>query len=210
MDLEREQRDRPVARSRPGRHGVLDREVDELAGGLLGRERAFVLIALRSWRLSASIALVSGMSPLRVPGRLASVGRVIGASGGTRLGRPVYTLSCELALVRGRPCDWLDCAASANPFLSFRPAVLLQTTGERRPTCGRSGWTCIARSRRLRRTSAASWRVSSGSGCVRRSFGRGRRRSIRLTTSRWGDDQLRRDRDAACAAGAQGGGLEPA
>ena len=28
-------------------------------------------------------------------------------------------MSCELVLVPGRPCDWPDCAASANPFLSF-------------------------------------------------------------------------------------------
>jgi hypothetical protein len=32
-------------------------------------------------------------------------------------------LSCELVLFLGRPCGWPDCAASANPFVSFRPAV---------------------------------------------------------------------------------------
>jgi hypothetical protein len=35
--------------------------------------------------------------------------------GGTSLGRPIYSLSCELALVLGRPCDLPGCAASANP-----------------------------------------------------------------------------------------------
>jgi Transposase len=30
-------------------------------------------------------------------------------------------MSCELLLVLGRPCDWPDCAASANPYVSFRP-----------------------------------------------------------------------------------------
>ncbi len=34
-------------------------------------------------------------------------------------------MSCELVLLRGRPCDWPDCAASANPFLSFPPGGFL-------------------------------------------------------------------------------------
>jgi len=37
------------------------------------------------------------------------------------LGRPFYTMSWELVLALGRPCDWPDCAASANPFLSCPP-----------------------------------------------------------------------------------------
>lgn len=37
-----------------------------------------------------------------------------GHRGALRVGRP-YTLSCELVLVVGRPCDPPGCAASANP-----------------------------------------------------------------------------------------------
>jgi hypothetical protein len=30
-------------------------------------------------------------------------------------GRPIYSMSCGLALVSGRPCDLPGCAASADP-----------------------------------------------------------------------------------------------
>jgi hypothetical protein len=41
------------------------------------------------------------------------------------MGRPLYTLGCEPALVLGRPCDSPGCAASANPLLSFPPRWFL-------------------------------------------------------------------------------------
>jgi hypothetical protein len=48
-----------------------------------------------------------------------------GVFGGISLGRPEYVVSCELVLLHGRLCDWPDCAASANPFLSFPPGGFL-------------------------------------------------------------------------------------
>jgi hypothetical protein len=41
VDLEREQGCRPVARSRPRRHGVDDGEIDQFLGGLLVGEVSF-------------------------------------------------------------------------------------------------------------------------------------------------------------------------
>ena len=38
-----------------------------------------------------------------------------GASGAREVGRPPYLMSCELALLSGRPCDQPGCAVSANP-----------------------------------------------------------------------------------------------
>jgi hypothetical protein len=38
-----------------------------------------------------------------------------GASGAHEVGRPGYLMSCELALLSGRPCDQPGCAVSANP-----------------------------------------------------------------------------------------------
>jgi hypothetical protein len=38
-----------------------------------------------------------------------------GAPGARRVGRPMYRMSRELALVAGRPCDLPGCAASADP-----------------------------------------------------------------------------------------------
>jgi hypothetical protein len=38
-----------------------------------------------------------------------------GASGAREVGRPGYLMSCELALLSGRPCDQPGCAVSANP-----------------------------------------------------------------------------------------------
>ena len=38
-----------------------------------------------------------------------------GASGARQVGRPRYLMSCELALLSGRPCDQPGCAVSANP-----------------------------------------------------------------------------------------------
>lgn len=37
------------------------------------------------------------------------------APGARSAGRPIYTMSCELALVAGRLCDSPGCAASADP-----------------------------------------------------------------------------------------------
>ena len=42
-----------------------------------------------------------------------------GCSGGMSQGRPLYAVTCEVVLLLGRPSDWPDCAASANPFLSL-------------------------------------------------------------------------------------------
>ena len=38
-----------------------------------------------------------------------------GASGARQVGRPRYLMSCELALLSGRPCDQPGCAVSADP-----------------------------------------------------------------------------------------------
>jgi hypothetical protein len=35
--------------------------------------------------------------------------------GSTEVGRPLLSLSCELVLLSGRPCDQPGCAASADP-----------------------------------------------------------------------------------------------
>src|SRR5439155_156830 len=43
--------------------------------------------------------------------------------GSTSVGRPTRTLSCELVLVAGRPCDPPGCAASADPELSCCPLL---------------------------------------------------------------------------------------
>src|SRR3954452_17589223 len=45
----------------------------------------------------------------------------------------MHSMSCELVLVLGRPCDWPDCAASANPFLSFPPGGFLKPTSREEP-----------------------------------------------------------------------------
>lgn len=76
-----------------------------------------------------SYALISGMTSLALRFGCWS-GSTIWWSGsgrwrGISQGRPLNSLTCEVALVLGRPSDWPDCAASANPFLSFlRPAFL--------------------------------------------------------------------------------------
>ena len=54
----------------------------------------------------------------------------LGVFGGMSQGRPFYTLTCEVVLVLGRPSDWPDCAASANPFLSFPPGEFLEPNRE--------------------------------------------------------------------------------
>ncbi len=38
-----------------------------------------------------------------------------GAPGARKVGRPMYSMSRELALVAGRPCDLPGCAESADP-----------------------------------------------------------------------------------------------
>jgi hypothetical protein len=38
-----------------------------------------------------------------------------GAPGAREVGRPMYTMSRELVLVAGRPCDLPGCAESADP-----------------------------------------------------------------------------------------------
>jgi hypothetical protein len=62
LDFEREQGFRPPARAGPLRHGVLDREVDEFSGDVLGGEAAFRLERLSELALSASIAFVVYMT----------------------------------------------------------------------------------------------------------------------------------------------------
>ena len=67
----------------------MQREVDELAGGVLAREACFVLIALRSWRLSASIAVRIRYERRQMPPRSATGPlQLLSASGSVSTVRP--------------------------------------------------------------------------------------------------------------------------
>jgi hypothetical protein len=90
-----------------------------------------VLIALRSLRLSASMAFVSGMKGARCHrGSATGPFQLLSASGLVSTVRPSgsrgvgsergwagrsYTLRFERELVLGRPCDLPGCASSADP-----------------------------------------------------------------------------------------------
>jgi hypothetical protein len=114
----------PVRFSRFGRRAMAVRYSTFIAACSLGKwPLARTARRMRAFRLS--IALVSGMTGgdafVGLLQGLASLDRASGCSGGiVRAGR-CYSMSCELVLVLGRPNDWPDCAASANPFLSFQP-----------------------------------------------------------------------------------------
>jgi len=56
------------------------------------------------------------------------------AHGSTSVGRPIRTMSGELVLVAGRPCDPPGCAVSADPQLSCGP-LLLSNQNERSRGC---------------------------------------------------------------------------
>ena len=64
MDFEREQRCRPVPRSRPLRDGVLKGEVDELAGGVLVGEAALGDNAFVDRATSVMGLILGGGSPI--------------------------------------------------------------------------------------------------------------------------------------------------
>ena len=128
------------------------------------------------------------------------------------MGRPFYSVSCELVLVLGRPCDWPDCAASAYPFLSFRPAVPHPSVdgGEHGEVVYRDG-------RASRRSRSSPW---SRTACVRdegrigvtpedlRAWAAALRPDDEVALE--ATDEQRRDRHAAAPAGRAGGGVQPA
>ena len=58
LDLECGERGRPVEHALPFGLGFGDREVDQLAGGVLGGKCPRVLMIFRVWRCRASIELV--------------------------------------------------------------------------------------------------------------------------------------------------------
>jgi hypothetical protein len=78
--------------------------------------------ARRSFAFRASMALVTGMR-VAVPAQPAGAtsvlvyGETIRDEGHREhvVGRPIYRMSRELALVAGRPCDRPGCAESADP-----------------------------------------------------------------------------------------------
>lgn len=130
--------------------------------------------------------------------------------GGTCQGRPIYTLSCELVFVRGRPRDWPDCAASANPFLSLPPSGSSSPTrsGELHGEIDRDGRASLVRADRRRRGRALSRRGQDrreARGPARvGSDPRARRRGCV-----GGDDEQRCDRDDVAPARCPCCGVEP-
>ena len=102
------------------------RENSQRRGGV-GSSADFPGIRRREVGSARSAALLSGMLSLgfgfrglfsRQSGRLGHRNR--GAEV-RRSGQAVLTMSCELALLSGRPCDLPVCAASAYPQMSHRP-----------------------------------------------------------------------------------------
>ena len=81
-----------------------------------------ILTARLSFAFRASMAFVTGMRMAGADVRLGSKRsrRMVRPSGteapGARsVGRPMYSMSCELALVAGRLCNSPGCAVSADP-----------------------------------------------------------------------------------------------
>jgi hypothetical protein len=82
---------------------LMDADVE----GLIGRSSGLVtgmMIAVCSRLVGANPALAYG-AIIRDEGHWEHV----------KVGRPFHKMSCELALVAGRPCDLPGCAASADP-----------------------------------------------------------------------------------------------
>jgi hypothetical protein len=121
----------------------------------------------------------------------------------TRTGRPSKPMSCELGVVRGRPCDWSRCAESTNPSLSCVPprSRSSSTKGE---SCVEWGLTYIAtfaRSR-SRRTTGFARLVGSRPGWHR--SGRWRRAWPRTMWSRLRQRPVPTRSSPCCSATASG------
>lgn len=101
MDLERQQRRGPASCSCPCRHRVGDGEVDQFAGCVFVGEVPLVLIALRSWRLSASIALVV-LITRRTPGPNA------------RNGITCSYAFCQACMITGKRCHHFSSKRSSS------------------------------------------------------------------------------------------------
>ena len=81
----------------------MDREVDQLAAESSVGKCPLVLIALRSWRLSASIAFVSGMKGARCHRAATGLLQLLSVSGSVSTMRPSGSRGIRERTRLGRP-----------------------------------------------------------------------------------------------------------